>query len=95
VNSKLNKKNSIIKLNLGKRGDPMGISVNLPEMNIKEDELKLFLAMKLLEEGIVSLGKAAEIAGYSAKAFVEILLHKGISPIKYSKLDLEKELQHA
>jgi predicted HTH domain antitoxin len=95
VNSKLNIKNSIINLNLGKRGDPMGISVNLPEMNIKEDELKLFLAMKLLEEGIVSLGKAAEIAGYSAKAFVEILLHKGIPPIKYSKLDLEKELQHA
>jgi predicted HTH domain antitoxin len=77
------------------RGDFMGISVNLPEMNIKEDELKLFLAMKLLEEDIVSLGKAAEIAGYSEKAFVEILLHRGIPPIKYSKLNLEKELQHA
>ena len=73
----------------------MGISVNLPEMNVKEDELKLFLAMKLLEEGIVSLGKASEIAGYSEKAFVEILIHKGVSPIKYSKLNLEKELQNA
>jgi len=73
----------------------MGISVNLPEMNIKEDEIKLFLAMKLLEEGIVSLGKAAEIAGYSEKAFAEILIHKGISPIRYSNLNLEKELQHA
>jgi predicted HTH domain antitoxin len=73
----------------------MGIVVTLPEMNIKEDEVKLLLAIKLLEEGIVSLGKAAEIAGYSEKAFVEILVHKGISPIKYSKLDLEKELKHA
>jgi predicted HTH domain antitoxin len=73
----------------------MGISVNLPEMNIKEDEIKLFLAMKLLEEGVVSLGKAAEIAGYSEKAFAEILIHKGISPIRYSNLNLEKELQHA
>ncbi len=73
----------------------MGISLILPELNIKEDEVKLLLAIKLLEEGIVSLGKAAEIAGYSEKAFVEILLHKGISPIKYLKLDLEKELQHA
>jgi predicted HTH domain antitoxin len=95
ANSKLDKEDGIINLNLRKRGDPMGISVNLPEMNIKEDEVKLFLAMKLLEEGIVSLGKAAEIAGYSEKAFVEILLHKGIPPIKYSNLDLEKELQHA
>lgn len=73
----------------------MGISVNLPEMNIKEDEIKLFLAMKLLEEGVVSLGKAAEIAGYSEKAFAEILIHKGISPIRYSNLNLEKELQNA
>jgi predicted HTH domain antitoxin len=95
LDSKLNREDGIINLNLRKRGDPMGISVNLPEMNIKEDEVKLFLAMKLLEEGIVSLGKAAEIAGYSEKAFVEILLHKGIPSIKYSKLDLEKELQNA
>jgi len=73
----------------------MGISVNLPEMNIKEDEVKLLLAIKLLEDGIVSLGKAAEIAGYSEKAFAEVLLHRGIPPIKYSKLDLDKELKNA
>lgn len=47
----------------------MGITVNLPEMNIKEEEVKLLLAIKLLEDGLVSLGKAAEIAGYSEKAF--------------------------
>ena len=76
-------------------GDSMGISVNLPEMNIKEDEVKLLLAIKLLEEGLVSLGKAAEIAGYSEKAFSEILIHKGVPPIKYSNLNLEKELQQA
>jgi len=76
-------------------GDAMGISVNLPEMNIKEDEVKLLLAIKLLEEGLVSLGKAAEIAGYSEKAFAEILIHKGVPPIKYSNLNLEKELQQA
>jgi predicted HTH domain antitoxin len=62
-------------------------------MNIKEDEVKLLLAIKLLEEGLVSLGKAAEIAGYSEKAFTEILMHKGVPPLKYSNLNLEKELQ--
>ena len=77
------------------KGDSMGISVNLPEMNIKEDEVKLLLAIKLLEEGLVSLGKAAEIAGYSEKAFAEILIHKGVPPIRYSNLNLEKEIQHA
>lgn len=72
----------------------MGISVNLPEMNIKEEEVKLLLAIKLLEDSIVSLGKAAEIAGYSEKAFVEILVHRGVPPIKYHSLDIEKELRN-
>jgi predicted HTH domain antitoxin len=78
-----------------KGGNPMGISVHLPEMNIKEEEVKLLLAIKLLEEGLVSLGKAAEIVSYSEKAFVEILIHRGVPPIKYSKLNLERELQNA
>lgn len=73
----------------------MGITVNLPEMNIKEEEVKLLLAIKLLEDSLVSLGKAAEIAGYSEKAFVEVLIHRGVPPIKYSKLNLEEELNNA
>ena len=72
----------------------MGISVNLPDMNIKEDEIKLLLAIKLLEEETVSLGKAAEIAGYTEKAFVEVLLHRGVAPLKYSNLDLDKEIRN-
>ncbi len=73
----------------------MGISIHLPELNIKEEEVKLLLAIKLFEDGIVSLGKAAEIAGYSEKAFAEIAIHRGIPPIKYSNLDLDKELKNA
>ena len=72
----------------------MGISINLPDMNMKEDEIKLLLAIKLLEEGTVSLGKAAEIAGYSEKAFVEVLIHRGVAPLKYTDLDLKKEMQN-
>lgn len=73
----------------------MDISVKIPDLNIKEDEIKLLLAIKLLEEGIVSLGKAAEITGFSEKAFAEILLHRGVSPLKYTGLDLNKELKNA
>jgi len=73
----------------------MSISVTLPEINIPEQELKLLLAVKLLDDGLVSLGKASEIAEYSEKAFVEILLHKGIAPIKYQNLNLDKELSNA
>lgn len=79
---------------MNNRRKPMGISINLPDMNMKEDEIKLMLAIKLLEEGTISLGKAAEIAGYSEKAFVEVLVHRGVAPLKYTDLDLNKEMQN-
>lgn len=73
----------------------MKINIEIPDINLPEDELKILLAIKLLEEGIVSLGKAAEIAGYSTKAFSEILIHRGIPPIRYEDMDLDSELENA
>ena len=69
--------------------------VHLPELNLREDEIRLLLSIKLLEDGLVSLGKAAEVAGFSEKAFAEILLRRGVSPIKYTDMDLRKELENA
>jgi len=69
--------------------------VHLPELNIRDDEIRLLLAIKLLEDGLVSLGKAAEVAGFSEKAFAEILLQRGMPPVKYTDLDLGKELENA
>ncbi|MBM4147182.1 MAG: UPF0175 family protein [Nitrospira sp.] len=73
----------------------MKLLVRLPEMNIREDEVKLLLAIKLLEDRIVSLGKAAEIAGFSEKTFAEILIRRGVPPLKYEKTDLDTELRNA
>jgi len=71
------------------------MSINIPELNIKEDEIKLLLAIKLLEEGLVSLGRAAEVAGYTEKTFAEILLRRGVSPVRYFDLDPRKEMENA
>jgi predicted HTH domain antitoxin len=68
--------------------------VHLPELNLSEDEIKMLLSIKLLEEGLVSLGKAAEIAGYSERTFVEILLRRGVSPIGFVDIDLHKEVEN-
>ena len=57
--------------------------------------MKLLLAIKLLEDGTISLGKAAEIAGYSERAFAEVLLHRGVSPVKYTDLNLDREMRNA
>jgi len=69
--------------------------LELPDMNINNEELRLLLAIKLFEEKKVSLGKASEIAGYTEKAFSEILLKRGISPMRYEDIDLKKEIRNA
>ncbi|MGA7875869.1 MAG: UPF0175 family protein [Desulfoferrobacter sp.] len=69
--------------------------VHLPELNLREDEIRLLLAIKLLEDGLLSLGKAAEVAGFSERAFVEVLLQRGIPPIRYTDVDMLKELENA
>lgn len=76
-------------------GGNMQVVLNLPEININIEELKILLAIKLFEEGIISLGKASEVVGYNEKVFSDILLQKGIAPIKYKELDLSEEFENA
>ncbi len=73
----------------------MEVILNLPDLNLKKEEIQLLLAIKLFEDEIISIGKAAEIANYSEKSFIEILIHKDIKPIKYLELDANKEFENA
>ena len=61
---------------------------------IREPELPKFLrmtiAVELFREGLVSIGKAAEIAGISRYGMMDILASKKI-PLHYSAEDLEKD----
>jgi len=70
------------------------ITLILP-VTVTEDEARLFLAMKLFEEGKLSLGQAAIVAGYSKRAFMEILGKHGVPVFDYPADDLERDLQNA
>jgi len=50
------------------------------------------VALELYREGLVSLGKAAEIAGLSLWEMMELMARKGIS-IRYEPEDLEEDLK--
>jgi predicted HTH domain antitoxin len=63
--------------------------------DVSDDDARLLLAVRLFEEDRVSLGKAAELAGYSAPAFMEILAHKGIASVRYPAEDLADDLRNA
>ena len=68
------------------------IKLDLP-LGISEEEAKLFLAIKLYELGKVSLGKAAEISGFSKVAFLEILGRYQVPVFAYSPEELRQEVE--
>jgi predicted HTH domain antitoxin len=57
--------------------------------------LLLYAAMKLFEEGKLSLGKAANLAGYSRVAFIDVLSQHRVSLFNYTEDALDAEIQAA
>lgn len=71
------------------------LTLNLPKtVKFDERELVMILATKLYERGTLSLGQAAELAGLSKRAFMEILGDYGVSVFNYSADELEKDLEN-
>lgn len=70
------------------------MTIALPD-GISEAEAKLLLAIKLYEQGRVSSGKAAELAGYSKLAFLEELGQQGIAAFDSPADELAEDLNHA
>jgi len=68
------------------------ITLQVPS-EIKSNEAKLLLMMKLYEVGKLSLGQAATYAGYTKATFMELLGKNDIPVFDYPAADLEKELE--
>ena len=65
------------------------ITLTLPDkVELDERDTVKFLAAKLYESGKLSLGQAAELAGYSKVAFAEILGDYKVSIINYPVSDI-------
>jgi predicted HTH domain antitoxin len=65
--------------------------IDLPS-SLSVDEVKVLLAVKLYEVGKISIGQAAEIAGYSKRAFMEILGRYNVPIFAYSPEELRADL---
>jgi predicted HTH domain antitoxin len=48
------------------------MTIRLP-LNVSEADAELLLSVKLFETNKLSLGQAAELSGYSYRAFLEVL----------------------
>lgn len=67
------------------------LSLELPP-SMTKDETQTLLAIKLYETERLSLGQAAELAGYSKRAFIEVLGHHRVPIFNYSPDELREEL---
>jgi predicted HTH domain antitoxin len=74
----------------------MKITVNLPEnVELKEFDFIVYVATKLYEDGLVTVGQAAEMSGLSKKSFIEILGKYGVSLFSESEDDLLNDIENA
>ena len=72
------------------------VSLNIPDnIDIDEPELKIILAGELYERERLSLGQAADLAGLSKRAFIEILGKFGFSIFSQSEEDLLSDIENA
>jgi predicted HTH domain antitoxin len=70
------------------------LTLQIPD-SLDEREAKMVLAAKLYEKASLSLGQAAELAGYSKRTFMELLGDYGVSVFNYSEAELEKDITNA
>jgi predicted HTH domain antitoxin len=72
------------------------LTLNIPDtLDLDEKEAKTSMAANLYQMGKLSIGQAAELAGYSKRAFMEIIGNYGVSIFNYSESDLENDILNA
>ena len=59
-----------------------------------KEKVKLWTLIKLFEDGKLSLEQAAELAGYSKTAFIEILGKSRVSIFNYPAEELEEDVEN-
>ena len=57
-------------------------------------ELKKLIALELFREGVISIGKGAEIAGMCIADFIDLTAQKEI-PLHYTEEDLREDMKWA
>jgi predicted HTH domain antitoxin len=69
-------------------------TIPLPD-TVSETEARLLLAMKLFEIGRLSCGQAAEVAGVSKRAFMELLGQHGVAVFNAPADEVARDLGNA
>ena len=72
------------------------LTVNIPDsLDMDNKEVLLLVASKLYEQGKLSLGQAADVAGLTKRTFAEILNKYSVSIFNFPATDLGKDVASA
>ncbi|MBF9219933.1 UPF0175 family protein [Hymenobacter ruricola] len=72
------------------------LHLHLPDsLDLSAKEVTMLLATRLYEQGKLSLGQAAELAGYSKRTFMELLGDYGVSVFNYPAEDIARDAANA
>ena len=72
------------------------IRLNIPDsIDLKDYDLYMIIASKLYEEGKLSSGQAAKLAGVSKRTFIELLGRYSVSVFSNSVSDLHSDIKNA
>ncbi|MGI4735997.1 MAG: UPF0175 family protein [Janthinobacterium lividum] len=72
------------------------LTLTVPDtLDLDARDLALLVSTRLYEQGKLSLGQAAEVAGLSKRAFAELLGSYGVSLFNYPAADLASDVANA
>ncbi len=72
------------------------LTLSLPDtLDLDDREATMLLATKLYEQGKLSLGQAAELAGYSKRTFMELLGRYNVPIFNYDPGELANDIKNA
>ena len=72
------------------------MTLNIPDsLDINNNEVAMLVASQLYEQGKLSLGQAAEVAGLTKRTFAELLGSYNVSIFNFPASDLSKDVANA
>jgi predicted HTH domain antitoxin len=72
------------------------VTLNIPDtLDLDDREAAMLLAIKLYEQGKLSLGQGAELAGYSKSTFMELLSRYNVPIFDYDPSEIANDIKNA
>ncbi|MCP4752854.1 MAG: UPF0175 family protein [Proteobacteria bacterium] len=72
------------------------LEIQLPDfLQVDPKEIKFILAAKLYEQGKLSIGQSAELAGVSKRTFIELLGNYDVSIFNYDEKEIKRDYENA